>query len=206
MYKYDHEKWNISEQWRIISLIPSHISGRASTPTYRPNGARERRPRQKISSKTSLKLPKREATGMGGSQTKKYFIRMSVSFWLYQINSGRSQRSFPDSTDCSKNSLSRPTRVLIRRTRGSLYARMSNFATEKGMQYCCSPFRICLRYLSISKRLLLVQVYTSDAKDQGICSACSAFSTVAALETCVQRFASDSFNSSWWSSEISFHQ
>ena len=35
---------------------------------------------------------------------------------------------------------------------------------------------------------LSAQVYSSDAKDQGVCSACSAFSTVAALETCVQRF------------------
>ena len=39
---------------------------------------------------------------------------------------------------------------------------------------------------------LSAQVYSSDAKDQGVCSACSAFSTVAALETCVQRF---NFNS-----------
>ena len=44
--------------------------------------------------------------------------------------------------------------------------------------------RICTRLNPFQK-----QVYTSDAKDQGVCSACSAFSTVAALETCVQRFA-----------------
>ena len=44
--------------------------------------------------------------------------------------------------------------------------------------------RICTRLNLFQK-----QVYTSDAKDQGVCSACSAFSTVAALETCVQRFA-----------------